>query len=199
MIAINNVLLSEEIIDEQFVCDLAKCKGACCVDGDAGAPLLKSELKTINALVPQLLPLLSTQAQEVIATQGNYVPDEEFTWVTPTINGGVCAYAIITEHGMVTCGFEQLYRNGNTTAHKHNWPKPISCHLYPIIVTKGKLNDLANYEPRPVHCAPACAQGAKLKVPVYQFLKAPIIRKYGEQFYEALHEVALYKAAQKEA
>jgi Protein of unknown function (DUF3109) len=193
VIAIDNVLLSDQIIDEQFVCDLGKCKGACCVDGDAGAPLNKKELKIIDQLVEQVKPLLSQESLAVIKEKGNYVPDEDFTWCTPTIGNGICVYGIVDEKGIVKCSFEQIHREANKASIALDWKKPISCHLYPIIVTKGKVYERANYEPREMHCAPACALGQKLKVPVYQFLKEPLIRKYGEQFYEALEAVAKHR------
>ncbi len=188
MIAIENVLLSDDIITEQFVCDLNKCKGACCVDGDAGAPLAKKELKIIDKLVHKVKPYLTPEALAVIAEQGNYVPDDEFTWVTPTIGNGICVYGITDVSGTVKCSFEHVYNTEQT-----EWKKPISCHLYPIIATKGKVYERANYEPRETHCAPACVLGKKLKVPVYQFLKEPIIRKWGAQFYEAIEAVAAHK------
>ncbi len=197
MIAIKNVMLSDEIVEEQFVCDLNKCKGGCCVDGDAGAPLDKKELKMIDALVEEVKPLLTKEALAVIKKQGNYVPDSDYKWCTPTIGNGICVYGITDEMGIVKCSFEQLYREKHPKSMELEWKKPISCHLYPIIITKGKLNDLANYEPRPTLCAPACANGKKLKVPVYQFLKEPLIRKYGEDFYEALEAVAAHKKTQK--
>ncbi len=193
MIAIDKVLLSDEIIDEQFVCDLAKCKGGCCVDGDAGAPLEKAELKMIDALVNEVKPLLTKEAIAVIEKEGNYVADTDYKWVTPTIGNGICVYGLHDKNGIVKCAFEQIYNEKNVVSKNLDWKKPISCHLFPIIITKGKLNDLANYEPRPSLCAPACVNGKKLKVPVYTFLKEPLIRKYGSVFYEALEAVAAHK------
>jgi hypothetical protein len=192
VIAIDNVLLSDDIVEEQFVCDLSKCKGACCIDGDAGAPLAKDELKQVDAIVEKVKPLLSKAALAEIKKQGNYVQDDDFEWVTPTIGNGICVYGIHDEKGIVKCSFEQLYNAGEST-----WKKPISCHLYPIIVTKGKVYERANYEPRETHCAPACALGKKLKVPVYKFLKEPLIRKFGAEFYEALEAVAEHKKVNK--
>jgi hypothetical protein len=192
VIAIDNVLLSDQVIDEQFVCDLNKCKGACCIDGDAGAPLQKNELKIIDKLVPKVKHLLSKEALEIIATEGHYVTDPDFEWVTPTVGNGICVYGIIDENGWVKCSFEHIYNQGHT-----DWKKPISCHLYPLIVTQGKQSELVNYEPRETHCAPACKLGKKQKVPVYQFLKEPIIRKFGTEFYDALDAVAKHKSEKK--
>ncbi len=187
MIAIDNVLLSDAIIEDQFVCDLTACKGACCVDGDAGAPLQRKELQKINAVLPQVLPYLTEESKAEISRQGNYVYDREYGWVTPTINNAVCVYGIVDKAGIVKCGIEQAYNDK-----KVDWKKPISCHLFPIIVKKSKGSDtiFANYEPREDSCKAACTLGKKLKVPVYSFLKEPLIRRFGEEFYDALEATA---------
>ena len=187
MIAIDNVLLSDQIIEEQFVCDLNKCKGACCVDGDAGAPLNPNELKEIDAVAEVVWPYLNEESQSEINRQGRYVYDKEYGWVTPTINGSICVYGIVDTNGIVKCGIEQAYLDGKT-----DWKKPISCHLFPVIVKTSKSSDnvYANSQPRTDHCKAACALGKKLKVPVYKFLKEPLIRRFGEEFYEALEATA---------
>ncbi len=187
MIAIDNVLVSDELVKEAFVCDLNACKGACCVDGDAGAPLEKKELKNIDDVFDKVLPYLGKESREQINRQGHYVYDAEFGWVTPTINGAICVYGIKAENGIVKCGIEQAYLDG-----KIKWRKPISCHLFPVIAKKSKdgVTEFANYEPREDHCKAACALGKKLKVPVYQFLKEPLIRKFGKNFYESLDATA---------
>ena len=187
MIAIDNVLLSDQIINDQFVCDLTSCKGACCVDGDAGAPLDVKELMKIDEVFSAVLPYLRKEGIDEINKQGRYVYDKEFGWVTPTIQSKVCAYGIFDNNGIVKCGIEQAYLDGKTT-----WKKPISCHLFPIIVKKSNdgVTQFANYEPREDHCKAACTLGEKLKVPVYKFLKEPLVRKFGEAFYEALDATA---------
>ena len=187
MIAINNTLVTDQLVEENFVCDLVKCKGGCCVDGDAGAPLDKEELKKIDEVYEAVKPYLNQDSIDEINRQGKYVYDEEFGWTTPAINGGVCVYGITHKYGIVKCGIEQAYNDG-----KVQWKKPISCHLYPVRIQKSKdgKTDYVNYEPRESLCKPACKLGNKLKVPVYQFLKEPLIRKYGEDFYEALDGVA---------
>lgn len=187
MIAINNVLLSDEIIEDQFVCDLNKCKGGCCVDGDAGAPLAKSELKLIDDVYEAVVPYLSEESQKELVKQGRYVYDKEFGWVTPTIESKVCVYGIIDKKGIVKCGIEQAYNDGKVT-----WKKPISCHLFPIRIQKSrdKKTEYVNYEPREDLCSAACTLGKQLKVPVYVFLKEALIRKYGTAFYETLEATA---------
>ncbi len=187
MIAIDNTLISDEIVEAQFVCDLNKCKGGCCVDGDAGAPLENKELKEVDAVFTQVLPYLTNEGRQVINEVGKYIYDREFGWVTPTIGNGMCAYGMVDQQGIVKCGIEQAYNDK-----KIAWKKPISCHLFPIRIKKTKRTDLLNYEPRKGLCDPACALGKKLKVPVYQFLKEPLIRKYGEEFFQTLEATATH-------
>lgn len=190
MIAIENKLISDEIIEEQFVCDLSRCKGACCVDGDAGAPLSIDELKEIDNVLPFVLPYLDEENKQEITKQGNYVYDKDYGWVTPTIKSKMCVYGIINNEGTVKCGIEQAYIDG-----KISWKKPISCHLFPIRISESDNNETEylNYEPRLDLCKAACSLGKKLKVPVYKFLQEAIIRKYGVEFYDTLAATAAYK------
>ncbi len=187
MIAIDDILVSDQVVEEQFVCDLVKCKGGCCVDGDAGAPLENHELKELNEAYNAVLPYLSEECKIILETEGKYIYDKEFGWVTPTISNGMCTYGIVDKQGIVKCGIEQAYNDG-----KISWKKPISCHLFPIRIKKTKKAELVNYEPREDLCSAACALGKKLKMPVYQFLKEPIIRKYGQDFYDALAAAATH-------
>lgn len=160
MIAIDNILVSDAVINEQFVCDLGKCKGACCVDGDAGAPLEKDELDKINEVYEAVLPYLNNESKRELDRQGRYVYDKEYGWVTPTIESKVCVYGIKDEAGIVKCGIEQAYMDG-----KISWKKPISCHLFPVIVKNSKRSDdvYVNYEPREDNCKAACTFGKKIK------------------------------------
>lgn len=187
MIAIDNVLVSDLVAEAKFVCDLTKCKGGCCEDGDAGAPLTTEELDILNQVYDIVKPYLTKEGIRTIERRGRYLYDKEFGWVTPTIEGKMCVYGFRDENNVIKCGIEQAYRDG-----KIDFKKPISCHLYPITLRQGQNGDYdrMNYEPRDILCNPACVLGKKLKVPVYQFLKEPIIRKYGEEFYEALDAVA---------
>lgn len=189
MIAIENILISDEIVQEHFVCDLNKCKGGCCVDGDAGAPLQHDELKNIDEVHDAVLPYLNKESKDEILRQGKYVYDKEFGWVTPTIASKVCVYGIVDKMGIVKCGIEQAYNDG-----KVNWKKPISCHLFPIRIeqSRNKQTDYVNYEPREDLCSAACTLGEKLKIPVYVFLKDALTRKYGNEFYETLEATALH-------
>jgi hypothetical protein len=188
MIVIDNKLISDEVIEEQFVCDLAACKGGCCEDGDAGAPLEMWEKKEVEKYYETVKPYLTKEGIEEVKRQGLFTFDREFGWVTPTINSGICAYGKKDATGTIQCGFEQAYNDG-----KIGWKKPLSCHLFPIKITKSEEDpnlEYVNYEPREDLCSAACKLGKKLKVPTYVFLKEPLIRKYGEEFYKALEESA---------
>ncbi len=188
MIAIDHILVSDEVVSEQFVCDLNKCKGGCCEDGDAGAPMEKWELKKLDEFYDVIKPYMTKAGITEIERSGKYVYDQEFGWVTPTINGGICAYGLKDEMGIIKCGIEQAYNDG-----KLDWKKPLSCHLFPILTKKSKKDpdiEYVNYQPRTDLCKSGCNLGKKLKVPVYIFLKEALIRKYGEEFYNALSATA---------
>jgi hypothetical protein len=186
MIAIDNVLISDDVIEAKFVCDLHKCKGGCCEDGDAGAPLEKEERKILDENFAAVKPYLTKEGLKEIERQGKYLYDKEFGWVTPTVGGKICAYGYRDAQGIIKCAIEQAYNDG-----KLSWKKPISCHLYPIKISKRKEYTNVNYEPRDVLCKPACTLGKKLKLPVYQFLKEAIVRKFGTEFYTTLHQIAV--------
>ncbi len=192
MIAIDNVLLSDQVVEEQFVCDLNSCKGGCCVDGDCGAPLTQEETVIIASVYPRIKSYLKPEYIAEIEKQGTHTMDDEFGYVTPAVNGGICVYAYTDELGIVKCTFEKAWKEG-----KIAFRKPISCHLYPIRVKQMDGYEAVNYEPRKTLCKPACKLGKQLKVPVYQFLKESIARKYGEEFYDTLDAVAQKMNADK--
>lgn len=185
MIAIDQVLISDDVVTEHFICDLEQCKGGCCVDGDCGAPLTEEEAKIITQEYNAFKPYLEPQYIPEIERQGMYVTDDQHGTVTPTVNGGICVYGITDERGIVKCGIEKAWQNGATS-----FQKPISCHLFPIRVIENEGFEAINYEPRKTLCRPACKLGRKHKLPVYQFLKDAITRKYGSDFYNALDAVA---------
>jgi hypothetical protein len=187
LIVIDKIMLSDDIVESQFVCNLSKCKGGCCEDGDAGAPLLDEELDEVHQAYEIVKPWMKNEGIDEVEKNGMYRYDKEFGWVTPTINGEICAYGFHDEKGIIKCAFEAAYNEK-----KIKWKKPISCHLYPIKRSKSRYSDqeLLNYEPREDMCSPACSLGKELKVPVYKFLKEPLVRAYGEDFYEVLDQVA---------
>ena len=195
MIAIENVLVSDAVTQEQFVCDLHKCKGACCEDGDAGAPLEKEELDMLKEIYEDIQSYMTPEGRQEVEKHGLYRYDRDFGWVTPTVDGKICAYGHRDRQGIIKCGIEQAYNDG-----KISWKKPISCHLYPVRIKKSKRGDeeFVNYEPREGLCDPACSLGKKLKVPVYAFLKEALERKYGNEFYRALQAAAKHLEMTKE-
>ena len=173
--------MSDDIKEVEFVCHLEKCKGACCVEGDLGAPLEDDELQVIKDIQEQVKPYLTADGLAAIAEQGPYILDEDGDYSTPTIKGKECAYAHYNEQGILKCGIEQAYLDGEIT-----YLKPISCHLYPIRITKNKKGfEAVNYHKWSI-CSAACSLGKSLQVPLYKFLKDPLIRKYGEGWYEEL-------------
>jgi hypothetical protein len=187
LIAIDNILVSDEVISEQFVCDLNKCKGGCCEDGDSGAPLTNEELELLRDSIENIKPYITAEGLKLLESGGLYRYDQEFGWVTPTIGGRMCAYGFRDKQGIIKCGIEQAYLDK-----KISWKKPISCHLFPVKITRSKRQDqeYVNYEPRKDLCKAACKLGRQLKVPVYIFLKEALIRKYGNDFYTALAATA---------
>ncbi|HEY0742255.1 MAG TPA: DUF3109 family protein [Chryseosolibacter sp.] len=180
MLKVGEVLVSDDIRDKEFVCNLEKCKGACCVEGDFGAPLDQDELQILEDIYPIVKPYLSKEGIKVIEKQGTHTTDDDGDLCTPVIDGRECVYAIYDKKGILKCGIEQAYLDGKIT-----WKKPISCHLYPIRITSKKNFEALNYHKWHI-CSPACALGKELQVPVYKFLKDPLIRKYGESWYSEL-------------
>jgi hypothetical protein len=180
MIQVGQVLVSDDIKEREFVCNLEKCKGACCVEGDFGAPLEDDELPILREIYERVKPYLSEAGIRAVERQGTYVLDDDGDFSTPTIGGRECAYSVYDEKGVLKCGIEQAYLEG-----KISWKKPISCHLYPIRVTKKKNFEALNYHKWSI-CSPACALGKELQVPLYKFLRDALVRKYGQAWYDEL-------------
>ncbi len=180
MISIDKTVLSDDIADNCFMCDLEKCKGACCVEGDLGAPLEKSELKILDEIYEKVAPYLTAKGREAIIRQGKYVFDEEGEYSTPTVNGKECAYAVYDDRGILKCAIEQAWMDK-----KIKFQKPISCHLYPIRITKYESYDALNYDRWEI-CLTACELGKKKRIPLYRFAKKALIRKYGTEWYDKL-------------
>jgi hypothetical protein len=180
MLKVGEVLVSNDVVDEKFICDLNKCKGACCVEGESGAPLEEEELKQLEKIYSNVKPYLTEDGIKAIDEQGLYLKDFDGDWVTPLMwEGGPCAYTIF-ENGIALCGIEKAYRDK-----KIKFYKPISCHLYPIRVLNTKAGDALNYHEWEV-CSPACKLGKKEKVRVFEFLKTSLVRKYGQTWYDEL-------------
>jgi hypothetical protein len=188
MIAIDNTLISEDVLEKKFVCDLNACKGACCVAGDSGAPLEKEELAILDNILEKVKPYMVKKGIKAVEKHGSYVIDGDGDYTTTLVGEGAeCAFVFFDDQKIAKCAIEQAY-----IEKKIDWQKPISCHLYPIRISKFKTYDAVNYNKWSV-CAPACACGEKLDVPVYKFLKTPLIRKYGKDWYKQLEKsAALY-------
>lgn len=183
MFQIGNTIVSDEIIENEFVCNLSACKGQCCIDGDAGAPLLTDELDILDKIYDTVKPYLRPEGIQAIEEQGKWVIGEDGEHETPLVNGSECAY-VIFDGDTVLCGIEQAYNEGLI-----DYKKPISCHLYPIRIKEYSQFSAVNYHRWHI-CDDACTLGKELEVPVYKFLKAPLIRKYGEDWYNELDTVA---------
>ncbi len=181
MIQVGAVLVADDVIAKKFVCDLEKCRGACCVGGDSGAPLDEEELGILEEIYDKVEPYLTEDGKNSIKKYGKYLVDSDGDYVTPLVNGDLeCAYTIF-ENGVAKCGIEKAWEDKVI-----DFKKPISCHLYPIRITKMKTGaEALNYHKWDL-CKAACTLGKKLDVPVYQFLKNPLIRKYGEKWFAEL-------------
>lgn len=183
MIEIEDKLVSEELFEEYFCCDLAACKGICCVEGDSGAPLEIEEVEEIENSLEIIKKYMSTEGIDAVEEQGIFEIDEDGDLTTTLIGGAECAYSI-TENGITLCAIEKAFRAGEL-----DFKKPISCHLYPIRVTKFSNDTVGlNYHRWPI-CGSAVKCGTANKIKVYQSLKEPIIRAFGETFYQYLTEV----------
>ena len=183
MILIQDVIVSREVVDEAFMCNLNACKGACCWEGDFGAPLETEELHTLERIYPEIKPFLSEEGIEVLEKDGLFTYyKENKDYGTPLIDGGACAYITYDDKGIANCGIEKAYRAGAT-----DFIKPVSCHLYPIRVQENEKKGFTaiNYDQWDI-CSAACELGKKEKIPVYKFVKSGIIRKFGKEFFEEL-------------
>ncbi len=183
MFQLGKTIVSEDILQNDFVCNLSACKGACCVDGDAGAPLTEEETKILESIYEKVKPFLRKEGIDAIEAQGTWVVGTDGTLETPLIDGKDCAY-VMFDGKTALCGIEQAYNQGEV-----DWKKPVSCHLYPIRVKDFSEFAAVNYDRWDI-CDPACSLGAELEVPVYKFVKEALIRKFGADWYMELEKVA---------
>lgn len=189
MLIVKNILVSDDIVEEQFLCNLEACKGACCWEGDWGAPLEETELETLQGILDQVSPYLSEESRQVLAEKGPYTYYEEpEEYGTSLLKNGACVFMIYDDQGIAKCGIEQAYLDK-----KIDFKKPISCHLYPIRVNKNREVgfEALNYDRWDI-CSAACELGKKVQLPLYRFVKDAIVRKYGNAFYEELDQIAKY-------
>ena len=184
MLQIEDTIISLDIIEEAFLCDLSACKGICCVEGDSGAPVEEEEIEELKKALPFVWDDLSPQAREVIEKQGVVYLDEDNEYVTSIVDGKDCVFTCYDERGYCLCALEKAFRGKRISFYK-----PISCHLYPIRVAKYKGFRALNYNRWQV-CQAAVLLGRKNNLKVYQFLKEPLIRKFGEDWYMQLENAA---------
>lgn len=180
MLQIDETIISLDLLDEFFVCNLSVCKGECCIEGDAGAPLEEDEIEKIQEILPIIWNNLTEQSKEVINRQGVYYIDEEDEPVTSIVNGRECVFTYTDDDGCCKCAIEKAYREGKT-----DFYKPVSCHLYPVRVQKYDEFQAVNYHRWNI-CNCGIQLGGNMKVPLYRFLKEPLIRKFGPEWYEQL-------------
>jgi hypothetical protein len=186
MIEIGRTIISREVFKQRFACDLLKCKGACCVEGESGAPLTAEEATLIEKEYQNFKEYLPLTHRKEIQEQGFSVIDKDNDRVTPLVENHQCAYSFFDEKGIVKCGIEKAFLEG-----KSSFRKPVSCHLYPIRIIAYKRFDAVNYEETDI-CKPGRECGHSMQVPLYKFLKEPLIRKYGEEWYREVEIAAVY-------
>jgi len=184
MLQIDDTIISLDLLDEKFVCDLASCKGICCIEGDDGAPLEPEEVKIIEDLLPIIWNDLTEKSKEVIRNQGVSYIDDDGEPVTSIVNGAECVFTYTDSSGICKCAIEKAFREGKT-----DFYKPISCHLYPVRLQKYVDYTAVNYHRWSV-CNCARKLGVNLQIPVYRFLKEPLIRKFGNEWFEQLEIAA---------
>lgn len=180
LIEVQDKVVSTQLLERKFVCDLNACKGACCIEGDAGAPLTLEEVDLLEEVYDKVKPYMRPEGVAAVEQSGVFYMDQDNEPVTTLVNGKECAFVYFDEQGITKCSIEKAYLEGEIT-----FKKPISCHLYPIRVKKFNDFTALNYDEWSI-CAPACDCGDKLDVPVYRFLKEPIIRAFGEPFFNEL-------------
>ena len=184
MILLQDTLISEDIIEKNFVCNLEKCKGACCVEGSSGAPLDADEIAIIENLVEQVKPYMHEKGIELLNQHGYYEIDSDGDAVTTCLPTGECVFVNYNALGQLQCAIQQAYYDGVVT-----FEKPISCHLYPIRASIVGDYTALNYHKWEI-CKPACSLGNELTIPIYKFLKGPLERKFGTEWYKELEELA---------
>jgi Fe-S-cluster containining protein len=179
MIQLESTIISDEIRDVYFCCDLAKCKGACCIEGDAGAPLEEEEISLLEDYIDDIKPFMVDEGIREVELMGIFDYDAEGKFVTPLVNGGACVF-VYRDDGIARCAIEKAFQEK-----KIPFAKPISCHLYPIRIKQTPVNDLLNYHKWPI-CQKALEKGHNEKIPLYSFLSGALIRKYGRTWYNKL-------------
>lgn len=184
MFQLGKTIVSEDIIEKDFVCNLSACKGACCIEGEAGAPVTPEEVAILKKIYPKVKPFLRSEGVAAIEKQSTHIETDLGELETPLVEGKECAYVTFSENGTAGCGIEDAYNAGEI-----DFQKPVSCHLYPVRVQEYSEFAAVNYHRWPI-CDDACTLGKELQVPVYKFVKTALVRKFGENWYAELEKVA---------
>jgi len=192
MIILEDTLISDDIVEKKFCCSLNSCKGACCIEGDRGAPLSQEEVEILQKDLSIIQNFLDPEGIRLIAKKGFYEIDDDGDMVTTCLPDGRCAFVTQDELGILQCGIEKAHNAGAT-----DFKKPISCHLYPIRLKEMDTYTLINYHEWQI-CKAACSLGEDIGMPLYQFVKDALIRKFGEEWYSALQKLAIEKFDGKE-
>jgi len=184
MIEIGRAIVSRDILEEHFLCDLEKCRGGCCIEGDSGAPLTPGEASQLEEAREVLKEYLPEEHRRAITRQGCSIIDRDGDLVTPLVEGRQCVYSFLDENEILKCAVEKAWEEGRIP-----FRKPLSCHLFPVRITAYKRFDAVNYQKIDL-CRPARECGLAARVPLYRFLREPLIRKYGEAWFEELELAA---------
>ena len=184
MFQLGDTLVSEDLLKEHFACDLSQCKGACCVEGEAGAPLSAEEVQQLTKDYDAIAPFLNEAGRKAIAAQGTSIVAKDKSLETPLVDGAACAYATFDERGWVHCGIEQAHQAGAV-----DWKKPISCHLYPVRVKDYSVFTAVNYHRWQI-CSTGCANGKQMQMPLYRFVAEALQKKFGADWFAELERVA---------
>jgi hypothetical protein len=188
MFQLGSAIVSEDILEKEFVCNLNACKGSCCVEGEAGAPVSKEETRILREIYPKVKPYLRNEGIKAIEKQGVYITTKQSELETPLVHGKECAYATFSEKGIASCGIEEAYNAGEIDAIAKGFKKPISCHLYPVRIQDYNSFAAVNYHRWSI-CDDACELGKGLSVPVYRFVKEALIRRFGQAWYLELEKI----------
>jgi hypothetical protein len=183
IVEIEDKIVSTDIFDIRFCCDLAACKGICCVEGNAGAPLEAEEIDQLEEEFDRYKPYLKPEGVRAIERQGFFVVDDDGDLTTPLIDGGECAY-VCEKDGVTFCAIEKAWHEGKTP-----FRKPISCHLYPIRLSQFSNGTTGIMYHRWSICADALRLGKKVGQPLYRILREPLVRRFSEEFFRTLEEV----------
>ena len=178
MLVVKNTIVSDDIAECRFACDLACCKGQCCVDGDCGAPLLESEISDLERVLPEVLPYMTDEGRDVVQREGVWALDNVEEPCTPLVGNRECAFVAWGDDGTAYCAIEQAFRDG-----KIDYQKPVSCHLYPIRVDDYEEFTAVNY-----HRWDVCRHAVNNPdaQPLYIYLRDPLIRRFGQEWYDEL-------------